>query len=89
LVDELGGLDRAVAMAREKAGLTADMPHELVPYPTSGLMAALSAAGIRSAEPAWPLALAARLAGIPPRWTPALVQLIAAGGLMMVCPLME
>ena len=89
LVDELGGLDRAVAIAREKAGIAADMPHELAPYPAYGLMTALSAAGFRSAEPAWPLALTARLAGMPPRWMPALLQLIAKGGLMMICPMME
>ncbi|MGA2410131.1 MAG: signal peptide peptidase SppA [Candidatus Binataceae bacterium] len=89
LIDELGGLDRAVAIARDKAGIAADMPHELVPYPSSGLMAALSAAGIRSAEPVWPLALAAKITGMPPRWMPALIQLIAKGGLMMICPIME
>ena len=33
LVDELGGMDRAVALAREAAGLKPDAPVKLVPFP--------------------------------------------------------
>jgi protease-4 len=33
LVDELGGLDRAVALAKERAGIPADEDVELVMYP--------------------------------------------------------
>ncbi|MGM0561891.1 MAG: signal peptide peptidase SppA [Pseudomonadota bacterium] len=33
LVDELGGLPRAIEVAREEAGLTADEPVRLTPYP--------------------------------------------------------
>jgi len=33
LVDDLGGLDRAVAIAKERAGIAADADVELVTYP--------------------------------------------------------
>jgi Peptidase family S49 len=89
LVDELGGLDRAVSIARVKAGIDDNTPHELVPYPPGGVMAALSSSGVFATESSWPLGLAARLTGLPPRWMPALVYLLARGGLMMLCPMIE
>ncbi|HTT76410.1 MAG TPA: signal peptide peptidase SppA [Candidatus Binataceae bacterium] len=89
LVDELGGLDCAVAIARIKAGIADNTPHELVPYPPTGMMAALSASGVFAAEPSWPFGLGARLTGLPPRWMPALIHLLARGGLMMICPVIK
>src|SRR5208282_2382032 len=38
LVDELGGLERAIQIAREKAGLRSDQAHELVMFPESTLL---------------------------------------------------
>jgi protease IV len=87
LIDELGGLDRAIAIARAKAGIGDDQPHELVPYPQGGMMAALSAAGFRSGETAWPIQLAAQLTGLPRQWMPALLHLLARGGVTLICPL--
>ena len=89
LVDELGGLDRAVAIARVKAGIPDGALHELVPYPAAGMMAALSSSGMFAIEPSWPFGLASSLTGLPQRWMPALIHLLARGGLMMICPLME
>ena len=89
LVDELGGLDRAVAIARVKAGIPDDALHELVPYPGGGMMAALNSSGMFAGEPSWPFGLAATVTGLPQRWMPALIHLLARGGLMMICPLME
>ena len=89
LIDELGGLDRAVAIARSKAGIADGTAHELVPYPPSGVMAALSSSGVFAADSSWPLGMASRLTGLPARWVPALIHLLARGGLMMICPIIE
>jgi protease IV len=88
LIDELGGLDRAIAIARTKAGIGDDQQHELVPYPQGGMAAALNAAGLRSAaEPAWPMTLASRFTGLPQQWMPALLHLLVRGGVTLICPL--
>ena len=76
LVDELGGLDRAIQIAREKAGLTPDEPLDLRPYPNPSLLASLSLNFAR-AESSTPLALAATLLDIPPQWAPALLHLLS------------
>jgi protease-4 len=76
LVDDLGGLDRAIGLAREKAGVAADEPLDLQPYPTPSLLASLSLSFARAeASPA--LATASALLGVPPRWAPALLNLLS------------
>ena len=102
LVDDLGGLGRAVEIAREKAGLKPGDLHDLVPFPSPSLISALNVTLARSGlrddflaaaspsarlEPSWACALAADFAGVPPRWVPALVRLLARGGLMLLSPL--
>ena len=97
LVDELGGLGRAVEIAREKAGLKPDEAHELVPYPAPSLISALSVSFARSgalrtligdqSEFSWTQMLGAELAGVPQRWVPALTRLLARGGLLLLSPL--
>lgn len=71
LVDALGGLDRAVALAREKAGLPPGQAVELatVGGGLSGLKAALMP-GAGTAD-SWPRLLA-RATGVPEAWIPAL-----------------
>ncbi len=86
LVDELGGLGRAVAIAREKAGLAPDEPHELVRMPGPGLLATVSLS-LAHADAGLFLESAARVLGVPPRWTPAMLRLAARGGVMLFCPL--
>jgi protease-4 len=76
LVDELGGLDRAIGLAREKAGVAADEPLDLQPYPTPSLLASLSLSFVRS-EASPMLATASALLGVPPRWAPALLNLLS------------
>ena len=102
LIDELGGLGRAVEIAREKAGLKPGEAHELVPYPSPSLISALNVtfaksgvrfdalaanASVGHSELAWPYALVADLAGVPQRWVPALMRLLARGGLMLLSPI--
>lgn len=85
LIDELGGLARAAQIAREKAGLKPDEPHELVPYPAPSLISALNLSFTRS-EISWTYSLGAELAGVPERWLPAMIRLFVRGGLLLLSP---
>ncbi len=87
LVDELGGLGRAVEIARVKAGLSAEEPHDLVLYPTPNLLSALNLTLSRTETP-WMLKLGARTIGLSERWAPALIQLISGNRAMLICPWM-
>jgi protease-4 len=87
LVDELGGLTRAVELAREKAGLDADTPHDLVLYPPPGLLGSLNLNWARAEVPA-ALSVAASILELPPRWAPALIHLVTRGAVILqFCPL--
>jgi len=85
LVDELGGLDRAIEIARERAGIQDGESHELVLYPARGILA-----GIRtmttSARVPWGVGLLAETIGLPGRWAPAMLGLLVRGGAMLFCP---
>ncbi len=88
LIDELGGLARAVEIAREKAGIKPHEAHELVPYPSPSLISALNLSLTRS-EISWTYSLGAELAGVPARWLPAVMRLIGRGGLMLLSPISQ
>ncbi len=66
LVDELGGLRRAVALAQARAGIDAEEEVRLVPYPAPRsffeVLTGAVAARAAGARPAWPWAPYARLA---------------------------
>jgi protease-4 len=85
LIDELGGLDKAIEIARARAGIKDDERHELVLYPAPGILA-----GIRtmtaSARVPWGVGLAAETIGLPRRWAPAMLGLLVRGGAMLFCP---
>jgi protease-4 len=85
LVDELGGLSRAVALAREKAGLKQGEEHDLVLYPPATLLSSLHLSAAYSEVP-WALSLAARTLQLPERWTPALLSLLTRTGALLLCP---
>jgi protease IV len=85
LVDELGGLGRAIAIAREKAGLEPHQAHDLVLYPAPNLLATLNLTLARSEIP-FPAAMVARAIGIPERWAPALMTMLGRGGAFLLCP---
>lgn len=84
LVDELGGLGRAVALAREKAGLKPGEEHDLVLYPPPNLLSALHLSVAHSEIP-WGLTLAASVLQLPERWTPALLSLVIRRGALLLC----
>src|SRR5579863_10514569 len=79
LVDELGGLDRAIAIARLKAGLPDDEAHQLMPYPTHGLLNVLTL-NFSRADDLSLLATVAAALEMPPRWVPALLHLMTRSG---------
>src|SRR5229473_2270495 len=85
LVDELGGLGRAVQIAREKAGLEPHQAHDLVLYPGPNILTALNLTLSHSEMP-MAVALMAQAAGIPERWAPALMRLVSRSGAMLLCP---
>ncbi len=78
LIDALGGLDRAVAIARAKAGLAEDEAHDLVSYPPRSLLTSLNLDSTR-AEAAPALSFAASITAVPPRWIPAIFHLLTRG----------
>ena len=85
LVDSIGGLSRAVEVAREKAKFEPDEPHELVAYPPPHpLMRLTPSLGSRDETP-WAIAGLARASGIPESWAPALIDLLDAGGGLLLC----
>jgi protease IV len=88
LVDELGGLARAIALAREKAGFDESEQHDLVLYPSPNILAALNLTLSRSEMPL-ALALGARAVDVPERWAPALLWLLTRGGVSLLCPFMR
>jgi protease IV len=88
LIDEVGGMARAVEIAREKAGIATGEPHELVSYSQARFMTALRSS-IGGGEPAGLAPIAAKLVGMPARWMPALMHLVLRGGVMMLGPFLE
>jgi len=86
LVDELGGLERAIQIAREKAGLRSNQPHELVTFPESTLLSGLRLA-LMPAQVPLGMTLAAKAMEIPPDWAPAMLALLAETRALLLCPL--
>ncbi len=88
LVDELGGLSRAVGIARDKAGIPAAEPHELVSYSRMRFGSALRLAlGSSGAGVGWELAALAL--GAPVGWMPAMARLFLQGGVLLLGPIIE
>jgi len=85
LVDELGGLDKAIEIARTRAGIKDSERHELVLYPARGILA-----GIRTMAPSARvpegMGLVAETIGLPRRWAPAMLGLLVRGGALLLCP---
>jgi protease-4 len=86
LVDELGGMARAIELARQKANIAPDQDHELASYSgVRGLMALRTALGA-AAQSYWPAPLMARITGVPEPWLAALIQIFGGSGLSLFCP---
>jgi protease-4 len=85
LIDDLGGLERAIQIARDKAHIPAGEPHELVSYSQAHLIAALRLTMSNESGAAWTLLGSAF--GVPSSWMPALSDLLVRGGAMLFSPL--
>jgi protease IV len=85
LVDELGGLDKAIEIARARGGIKDGERHELVPYPAGGILAGIKTMTAGARVP-WSLGLLAEAIRLPRRWTPALLDLLVRGGALLLCP---
>jgi protease-4 len=85
LIDELGGLEAAVEIARARAGIKDGERHELVLYPARGVLASIRTM-TASVQVPWGIGLAAETLGVPRRWTPAMLSLLVRGGALLLCP---
>ncbi|HEY2524983.1 MAG TPA: signal peptide peptidase SppA [Candidatus Binataceae bacterium] len=85
LIDELGGLDKAIEIARVRAGLKDGQRHEVVLYPPRGLLAGFRTM-TRSTRVPSGLGLVAESLGLPRRWAPAMLGLLMRGGVLLLCP---
>jgi protease-4 len=88
LVDEIGGLAKAIEVARNRAHIGENQKHQLVSYHSAARFW-----GLRPSNPevstAWAIRTAANALGVAPRWIPALLEILARGGVMMLCPFIE
>ncbi|MGC1398650.1 MAG: hypothetical protein WA827_08880, partial [Candidatus Binatus sp.] len=88
LIDEVGGLSTAIAIARDRAHIAADRPHQLVTYRAERRWLDFRGSSMEVATP-WAIRAASGALGIPARWTPAMLELLIRGGVMLVCPFVE
>ena len=88
LVDDVGGMARAIEIARDKAGIAPGEPHELVSYSQARFITALRSS-LNAGESGTFVPIAAKLIGMPARWVPALMHLVLRGGVMMLGPFLE
>jgi protease IV len=88
LIDEVGGLSTAVAIARERAHLAADRRHQLVTYRIERRWLDFGGSSAEASTP-WPIRAAATALGIPNRWAPAMLEILVRGGVMLLCPFIQ
>ncbi|MGH7813221.1 MAG: signal peptide peptidase SppA, partial [Candidatus Binataceae bacterium] len=90
LVDEIGGLQTAIEIARIRGNLGPGERHRIVAYRgRHGWPGLAGALGFSAASPPWPMRAIARAAGIPVRWAPAMAEALVRGGAMLLCPWFE
>jgi protease-4 len=88
LVDEVGGLSTAVAIARERAHIAEHQRHQLVTYRAERRWLELRPGSAEASTP-WAIAAAGGALGIPSRWAPAMLEMLVRGGVMLLCPFIE
>jgi protease-4 len=88
LVDEIGGLAKAIEVARSRAHIGVNKRHQIVRYHSPARFW-----GLRPSNPdvstTWAIQLGASALGIPAKWMPAMFEMLARGGVMMLCPFVE
>ena len=88
LVDEVGGLATAIAIARDRAHIAADKRHQLVTYRAERRWLDFRGSSADLSTP-WAIRAAAGTLGIPTRWAPSMLELLIRGGVMLLCPFIE
>jgi protease-4 len=88
LVDEVGGLSTAVAIARARAKIDEDQRHQLVTYRGERRWMDFRGGSAEASTP-WAIRAVAGALGIPDRWAPAMLEILIRGGVMLLCPFIE
>ena len=88
LIDEVGGLSTAVAIARDRAHIDEHQRHQLVTYRAERRWLELRPGSAEASTP-WAIRAAAGALGIPSRWAPAMLEMLMRGGVMLLCPFIE
>jgi len=88
LVDEIGGLSTAVAIARDRAHIAEHQRHQLVTYRAERRWLDLLPSSAETST-LWTTRAAAGALGIPNRWAPAMLEMLVRGGVMLLCPFIE
>jgi protease IV len=88
LVDEIGGLDTAIAIARGRAKIEEHQRHEVVTYRAERRWFPLRRDGFELSTP-WVTRAFASTLGIPVRWAPTMLEMLLRGGVMLICPFVE
>jgi protease IV len=90
LIDEVGGLATAVAIARKRANIADNQRHRLVTYRAERRWYDWRGASADAElSTPWTIRIAAGALGIPSRWAPAMLGLLVRGGAMLLCPFIE
>ncbi|HYR78837.1 MAG TPA: signal peptide peptidase SppA [Candidatus Dormibacteraeota bacterium] len=88
LVDEIGGLATAIAIARKRAKIEEHQRHELVTYRAERKWLGFPGNMLDVSTP-WAMRAFASALGIPVRWAPAMLEMLVRGGAMLLCPFIE
>ncbi len=88
LIDEVGGLSTAVAIARDRAHIAEHQRHQLVTYRAERRWLDFRPGRAEASTP-WAIRAAAGALGIPNRWAPAMLEMLVRGGVMLLCPFIE
>ncbi len=88
LVDEVGGLSTAVAIARSRAKIAEHQRHQLVTYRGERRWMEFRGGSAEASTP-WAIRAAAVALGIPDRWAPTMLEILIRGGVMLLCPFIE
>ncbi len=90
LVDEIGGLDTAIAIARTRAKIDERQRHQLVTYRAERRWFRLRRENFELSDSTpWAMRAFATTLGIPLRWAPAMLEMLLRGGVMLLCPFVE
>ncbi len=88
LVDEIGGLAKAIEIARARAHIADNQRHQIVTYRTPARFW-----GWRLGNPdvstSWAIGVAANVLGVRAQWMPAMLEMLTRGGVMLLCPFVE